>query len=111
MSKQPALKWTRADFRLHPGLAAPEPHWLMQHLYGCALLASELRRVRPDLDCPRYVPGAELSPELDGMIDRLGLRKWPRPCGAREQLRAVLLMVRMFWALEMWQAVPNFSIT
>lgn len=103
MTTQPAAKWNRADFRLHPGLTCPEPHWLLNHLQGRALLASELRRARPDLHCPRYTPGDDLLTELDGMIDRLGLRKWPRPVGVREQCRALCAMARMYWALEMEQ--------
>jgi hypothetical protein len=109
MSKQAAVKWTRADFRLHPGHLAPEPHWLVRHLYGRVLLASELRRVRPDLDCPRYTPDHHSFPQLDGMIDRLELRKWPRPCGFGEHLQVLALLTRMFWALEMSRALPSWN--
>jgi hypothetical protein len=109
MSKQAAVKWTRADFRLHPGHLAPEPHWLVRHLYGRVLLASKLRRVRPDLNCPKYTPEHHLFSELDPMIDQLGLRKWPRPCGFSEQLQALALILRMFWALEMSQALPAWK--
>jgi hypothetical protein len=109
MSNQGAAKWTRADFRLHPGHMAPEPHWLVRHIYGRVLLASELRRVRPDLDFSMYTPDDGLLPQLDGMIDRLGLRKWPRPFGCREHLQACALILRMFWALEMSHALPASS--
>ena len=107
MPTQPAAKWNRADFRLHPGLTPPEPHWLLNHLYGRALLAYELRRVRPDLDCPRYTPGDDLLIELDGMIDGLGLRKLPRPVGFREQFRTMFALFQMYWALEMEQEMPR----
>lgn len=106
MSQPAAVKWTRADFRLHPGHLAPEPHWLVRHLYGRVLLASELRRVRPGLNCPKYTPEYQLFSELDRMIDRLGMRKWPRPCGFREHVQVVAVILRMFWALEMSQALP-----
>lgn len=109
MSKQPAVKWTRADFRLHPGHLAPEPHWLVRHLYGRVLLASELRRVRPDLNCPKYTPEHHLFSELDRMIDQLGLRKWPRPCGIREHVQVAAVILRMFWALEMSAALPAWD--
>lgn len=101
MSQQVPAKWTRADFRLHPGHMAPEPHWLVHHLYGRVLLACELRRVRPDPAFSVYTPDDSLHPQLDGMIDRLGLRKWPRPSGGREHLQAIALILRMLWALEM----------
>jgi hypothetical protein len=107
MPTQPAAKWNRADFRLHPGLTTPEPHWLLNHLHGRALLASELRRVRPDLHCPRYMPGDDLLTELDGIIDRLGLRKWTRPVGVREQFGAICAIVGMYWALEMEQELST----
>lgn len=109
MSNQAAAKWTRADFRLHPGHVPPEPHWLLRHLYGRVLLASELRRVKPDLDFSVYTPDEGLLPQLDGMIDRLGLRKWPRPCGCRAHLQTFALILRMFWALEMSRALPEWS--
>ena len=107
MPTQPAAKWNRADFRLHPGLTPPEPHWLLNHLYGRALLASELRRARPDLHCPRYTPGDDLLAELDGMIDRLGLRKWPRPIGARQRIRATCALFQTYWSLEMEHDLPR----
>lgn len=101
MSKAAAAKWTRADFRLHLGHVPSEPHWLLRHPYGRALLASELRRVRPDLDFSVYAPDDALVSELDRMIDRLALRKLPRPRGCREQLGTVGLILRTFWRLEM----------
>ena len=72
MSKRPISKWNRAEFRLHPGLTATPPHWLATHLYGRVLLASELRRTRPELACPRYDPGLELLPQ--GCESGRGLR-------------------------------------
>lgn len=110
MSNPPVTKWKRADFRLHPGNSPTEPHWLLEHLYGRVLLAAELRRTRPDLECSRYDPDPALAPQLDCMIDRLGLRKWPRPSGIGEQLRAVLLLVRMACAVEMNEALPASGV-
>lgn len=109
MTNQAAAKWTRADFRLHPGHMAPEPHWLVRHLYGRVLLASELRRVKPELEFSVYAPDDSLLPQVDEMIDRLGLRKWPRPSGCREQLRAFALILRMFWALELSRPFPKWK--
>lgn len=109
MSKHPAAKWNPADFRLHPGLAPPAPHWLLDQLYGRMLLASELRRVRQDLVCSRYDPDPELIPELDRMIERLGLRKWPRPLGVGEHVRAVMLLVHMTCAVDAGNALPSWT--
>lgn len=109
MSKPTAMKWSPADFRLHPGLTAPAPHWLLSHLYGRVLLASELRRMRPDLKCSRYDPDPPLLHELDAAIDRLGLRKWPRPSGCGEQIFTAMLLVRMVLALEENTTLPSWS--
>jgi hypothetical protein len=99
---------SRADFRLHLGHVPREPHWLLNHLYGRVLLASELRRVRPDLQCPLYSADVGQFAHLERMVDRLDLRKWPRPVGWFEHLRVTGLLVRMFWTLDMGQKVPNW---
>lgn len=55
------------------------PHWLLGAVYGRELLKARLRKVRPELVVPLWRDAPELDPELEAMVDDLGLRGWPEP--------------------------------
>lgn len=83
-----------SDYRLHGGPDLIERHWLLQHPYGRELLFTSLRRVRPEVRVDRFHTAPEHELLLDGMIDSLGLREWPRPTAIGERMRASLMLLR-----------------
>lgn len=101
MHAQRKSTFRRADFRLHPGAIPNSPHWLLTHPYGWTLLATELRKSRPDLRCPLYRMEPGLHSYLEGIISRLRLREWKEPTGWIEQIRISARLLRLFWELNM----------
>jgi hypothetical protein len=88
-----------SDYRLHGGPDLLERHWLLQHPLGRELLVTNLWRVRPDARVNRFHTAPEHEVLLEGMVDSLGLREWPRPTTFGERIRVSLMLLRYGFAM------------
>ena len=86
-----------------------EVHWLLQHPYGRDLLACQLRKSRPAVEFEHYCLGPEIHPQLEEMVDQLGLREWRRPATLAGRAQAAWLLLRMIWALKMERRLPRWQ--
>lgn len=82
-------------------------HWLLDAVYGRDLLKAKLRKVRPDMTVPRMRHATELDHMLDYMVDVMGLRNWPEPVSFLERARYLRVVLRMMFAVENEQALPD----
>jgi len=80
-------------------------HWLLGTVYGRDLLKAALRQERPDLVVPEFKTALHLDPQLDEMIDKLGLRHWLRPTSLVDRANYLRVVMRMVMALSAGQAV------
>ena len=101
MGRTTYMKLSRSDFRLHLGHLGPSSHWLVTHPSGWGLLATELRKQRPELDCPVYRFEAAFVPYLEDVLTRMGLRSWQEPTSLRGRLAAAWRLMRLYWCANM----------
>ena len=85
-------------------------HWLLGTVYGRDLLKAALRLERPDLVVPEFKTALHLDPQLDAMIDELGLRQWQRPTSLVDRGNYLRVVMRMVMALSAGQSVEAAAL-
>lgn len=96
---------TAVDFRRNyfPDLAwAKEQrgrHWLLDNSAGRDLLKAKLMKVDPFADVGLVRIGPTAEAQLDGMIDKLGLRDLPEPATPWERLKVEFRLLKVIAAL------------
>ncbi|WP_300654384.1 hypothetical protein [Hydrogenophaga sp.] len=91
--------------------ACPEArHWLLGTVYGRDLLKAALRLERPDLVVPEFKTALLLDPQLDAMIDKLGIRHWQRPASLVDRGNYLRVVMRMVMALSAGPSVEAAAL-
>jgi hypothetical protein len=106
------LDLTAADFRQHCELEpaiAKEPHWLLSALYGRDLLKMKLRLVSPGMSVPDWKHASYLDPQLERMVDELGLRDAPKPRTLCEKLSYIKTATASMVALSKGEPLPAWN--
>lgn len=99
---------TTVYFRQH---YTPEPHWLLRSAFGRDLLKMRLRQLEPQMPVPEWRYAAHLDPELERMVDDLGLRDTAKPRTMWETLKFMKLASRSMVALSRGEPLPQWSFT
>lgn len=85
-------------------------HWLLGTVYGRDLLKAALRQERPDLVVPEFKTALHLDPQLDEMIEKLGLREWQRPTSLVDRANYLRAVMRMVMTLSAGQSVDAAAL-
>jgi hypothetical protein len=110
--QEPTL--TAADFRENftpEPSARTSPHWLLATAFGRDLLKMRLRQVEPQMDVPEWRYAEYLDPELERMVDDLGLRDVSKPSTMWQTLKFMKLASRSMLALSRGEPLPQWSHT
>lgn len=102
------LPLTTDDFRQHPALETEPRHWLLESIYGRQMLKIKLGLDRPDLKVLKLREQRELDPQLNVLIETLGLRDWPAPRTMAERVKAFRLQLRMLVELVEGRPIPDW---
>lgn len=85
------------------------PHWLLGTAFGRDLLKMRLRQLEPQMDVPEWRYAEHLDPELERMVDDLGLRDTAKPSTMWETLKFMKLASRSMLALSRGEPLPEWT--
>jgi len=87
------------------------PHWLLGTAFGRDLLKMRLRQVEPQMDVPEWRYAEYLDPELERMVDDLGLRDISKPSTMWQTLKFMKLASHSMLALRRGEPLPVWTFT
>jgi hypothetical protein len=110
--KEPTLDAAgfRENFTPEPS-ARSSPHWLLGTAFGRDLLKMRLRQVEPQMEVPEWRYAEYLDPELERMVDDLGLREISKPSTIRQTLKFMKLASHSMLALRRGEPLPAWTFT
>lgn len=89
--------------------AFEKAHWITRSNFGRGLLLDRLRWVQPHRKFSFIQIELDILPELERMVDELGLRHWPEPRTRAERLRACIFLLVCGVRLSMGLTAPDWK--